>query len=143
VIVLDVNVLIAAHREDHPGHAAAAPWLENALSSPNGGVIVPDIVWTGFVRIVTNPRAFFDPSTLVEALDFLTRVCDAPAYRAVPGLSGGMEPFADVAREAGVTSRLVTDAYIAAVAMSYACPVATFDRDFRRFDGLEIVTPAA
>ncbi|MDR2374692.1 MAG: PIN domain-containing protein [Bifidobacteriaceae bacterium] len=33
---------------------------------------------------------------------------------------------------------MVTDAYIAAIALSFACPVLTFDTDFHRFDALEV-----
>lgn len=38
-------------------------------------------------------------------------------------------------------ANLVPDAYIATVAITHGCPVATFDRDFRRFDDLTVVTP--
>lgn len=143
MIVLDVNVLLAAHRRDHPHHVAAGSWLASRLADPREAVIVPDLVWVGFIRIAMNPRAFNEPSTLEQASAFVLDVCQAPGYKAVAGVGDGIGLFLDVCREAVVSSRLVTDAYIAAVARAYACPVATFDRDFRRFDGLATLTPSA
>jgi predicted nucleic acid-binding protein len=58
VIVLDVSVLLAAHRRDHPHHVAAGSWLANRLADPREAVIVPDLVWVGFIRIAMNPRVF-------------------------------------------------------------------------------------
>ena len=42
-------------------------------------------------------------------------------------------------RDAGASADLVTDAYIAAAAISLGATVVTFDRDFRRFDGLSVL----
>ncbi|MDR0417426.1 MAG: PIN domain-containing protein [Propionibacteriaceae bacterium] len=141
MIVVDVNVLVAAHVQAHVHHEAAHAWLAAALSDPGSGVMAPDLVWVGFLRIVTNPRVFSEPATLAEASDFVRRVRAAPGYLAVPGLADGLDRFLEVCRAAETPSGLVTDAYIAAVARAHACPVATFDRDFRRFDGLAVVTP--
>ena len=45
--------------------------------------------------------------------------------------------------EAQVSGPLVTDAALAALALEQGAALATTDRDFRRFDELEIVNPAA
>ena len=37
--------------------------------------------------------------------------------------------------------RLVVDAYLAALASEYGATVVTFDRDFARFDGVEVLRP--
>jgi hypothetical protein len=39
---------------------------------------------------------------------------------------------------AGTAGHLTTDAHIAAVAIEHGATVGTFDRDFRRFAGLEV-----
>jgi toxin-antitoxin system PIN domain toxin len=142
VIVVDVNVLLAAHLRRHPLHEPARGWLARALSDPNQAVVVPELVWVGFIRIGTNPRVFEVPSTMAEAVSFSRGVIAAPSYRAVPGLGGDLESLFKLCLDGPLSPRLVTDAYIAAVGLAYACPVATFDRDFRRFDGLELVTPS-
>ncbi|UJP10330.1 PIN domain-containing protein [Microbacterium sp. KUDC0406] len=142
MIVVDVNVLIAAFRQDHPHHDVALPWLSQALSGSDD-IVVPDAVWTGFLRIVTLPGAFRVPSRLDEASAFIHDVVSAGAYLTAAPLIDGATHLVALCIETQATGNLVPDAYIASVALGYDCPVATFDRDFRRFDGLRIITPAA
>ena len=141
MIVLDVNVLLAVYRADHPHHDAVRPWFDRTLV-PGADIVVPDLVWVGFLRIVTNSHVFEVPSTLAEALSFLDAVTGAPAYASVPGLRGTWDVMRELATEADARGNLVPDAYIAAVAMTHGAPVATMDRDFRRFTGLKIIDPA-
>ena len=141
MIVIDVNVLLAAFRQDHDRHAHARPWLERVLSEGQE-VVIPDAVWIGFVRIATNRAIFSVPATAAEAFEFVSSVTSAAGYRVMPGLTEGLALFARVCLEAEASGNLVPDAYIASVARAYACPVASFDRDFRRFDELEIIVPA-
>lgn len=49
--------------------------------------------------------------------------------------------FRDTVLDSDAWGNLIPDAYLASVARAHAVPVASFDRDFRRFDGLEIVVP--
>ncbi|MDR1427104.1 MAG: PIN domain-containing protein [Bifidobacteriaceae bacterium] len=143
MFVVDVNVLVAAHRADHPNHPDATAWIEAALARPDADVMVPDLVWVGFVRIVINRRIFPVASTLGDAAAFVDAVTGAPGYRPIAGLLAGIRPFLDLCQHAGASADLVPDAYIAAVAQRFACPVVTFDRDFRRFDGLPSIIPTA
>jgi predicted nucleic acid-binding protein len=64
-----------------------------------------------------------------------------PTYRSIPGLSGGVGPLFDLMAPSDSRGNLVTNTYIAAVARQHRATVATFDRDFRRFDDLALVTP--
>lgn len=141
MIVLDVNVVLAAFRADHPHHPAARPWLEATLEAGTG-IIVPDFVWVGFVRLVTNTHIFEMPSTPAEAFEFVEAVCGAPSYAGIPGLSDGLPMFRETVLDSDAWGNLVPDAYLASIARAYATPVASFDRDFRRFDGLEVIVPA-
>jgi len=141
VILLDVNVVLAAFRQDHAHHALARPWLERTIST-GAGLLVPDAVWVGFVRLVTNSHIFEVPSTPAEAFDFVDAVRASPGYAKVAGLDD-LQTFRDTALGADAWGNLIPDAYLAAVALSHAVPVASFDRDFRRFDGLTIVVPGS
>lgn len=141
MIVADVNVVVAAFREDHPHHEVARAWLERTLTGSQS-LIVPDLVWVGFTRIVTNGHIFDPPAPLSAAFEFVDAVCSAPRYVAVAGLSDGIARFQRAAEESEASGNLVPDAYIAAIAFSHAASVASFDRDFRRFDGLRIVVPS-
>lgn len=139
MIVIDVNVLVAAFLRDHPHHDRALPYLTGVLTDDE--VVVPDAVWSGFLRIVTNPRIFDRPATATAATDFVRSVCGSARYRNAPGLTDGIEPFLRLLVDADAAADLVPDAYIASVAFAHGCAVASFDRDFRRFDGLRLVSP--
>jgi toxin-antitoxin system PIN domain toxin len=141
MIVVDVNVLLAAHREDHPRHPAAKPWLEAALSRSAPGITVPDLVWVGFIRVATNRRVFDPPSGAKDVIAFVKGVTRAPGYLASAGLRGGLGSFLELVETSGALANLVPDAYIAAHALAMGAAVATFDTDFHRFAGLELVSP--
>lgn len=57
MILLDVNVLVYAHREDAPDHRAYLSWLEDLINSDQAYGL-SDIVLSGFIRIVTHPKVF-------------------------------------------------------------------------------------
>lgn len=140
MIVLDVNVLLAAFRSDHPHHALAHPWLSDLLGGYDD-VVVPDPVWVGFLRIATHPSVFAEPSTLDDAAAFIRDATSAPAYLTAAPFAESASRLVALCLASQATGNLLPDAYIASIALGYDCPVATFDRDFRRFDGLTIVTP--
>ena len=142
MIVLDVNVLLAAFRADHAHHPLARPWLESTLSSGTP-ILVPDFAWVGFVRLVTNIHIFEVPSTPAEAFEFVDSICSMPSYTGIPGLSDGLTAFRELVLESDAWGNLIPDAYLASVARAHAAPIASFDRDFRRFDGVEIIVPGA
>jgi toxin-antitoxin system PIN domain toxin len=75
VILPDVNVLVYAHRRDASRHEAYRAWLEEAVSGP-APYGLSDLVLSGFVRIVTHPRVFVDPTPLAEALAFVRSIRD-------------------------------------------------------------------
>jgi uncharacterized protein len=140
MMVADVNIMVAAFRLDHPHHAVVRSWFDRQLVSAES-LVVPDLVWTGFVRIVTSKRIFTIPATIDDALEFVNAVRYQPNYMAVPHLPEVLDVFSDVCRTQQVAGNLVTDAYIAAVALSLGAPVVTLDRDFRRFESLKIIEP--
>lgn len=140
MILLDVNVVVAAFRGDHPHHDRVRPWLTRTLdlSIP---LAVPDVVWVGFVRLSTNSRLFPVASTIDETLAFARALVAQPGDVHLGGRRDGIEPFVQMVGEASAGANLTTHAYVAAVASAWAADIATFDRDFRRFDGLRIIEP--
>ncbi len=136
MIVVDVNVLVAAHLSQHPHHAVAHPYLTRAVTHDT--VLVPDVVWSGFLRIATNVRIFERPASISDAVGFVRSIAAAPGYRHIGGLVDGIEPFLALSLASSASANLIPDAYIAAIAIAHDATVATFDRDFRRFDGLRI-----
>lgn len=141
MIVLDVNVLIAAFRTDHEQHDVVRSWLQRTIARTV--IVVPDLVWIGFLRIVTNARVLVSPDSIEDALGFHDALVAHPAYRSPSPMKPGWPEFRRLAVDARAVGNLVPDAYIAAVADELACPVASMDRDFRRFDQVRLVDPAS
>lgn len=133
--LLDVNVLVYAHRRDAPRHAECRRWVDGLLrgDEPFG---VNDHVLSGVLRVVTHPRVFDPPSPLEKALAFIGEVRNHPSC--VPVLPGPRhwEIFLDLCRKAGARGNLVPDAYFAALAIESGCEWVTTDRDYSRFPGL-------
>lgn len=50
MLVLDVNVLLAAHREDHPNHRTVRPWFDQLIAGEDQ-FAVPVMIWASFLRL--------------------------------------------------------------------------------------------
>jgi uncharacterized protein len=138
VIVIDVTVLIALFRRQHEHHDAARRWWDESSRS-RISLTVPDLVWVGFLRIVTNRRIFDDPDDFAEAWLFTQALTSHPTYVAPAAGPRQLDGFAELCLEARCVGELITDAYIAAFARGLGAEVATFDRDFRRFRDLRVL----
>lgn len=140
LLLLDVNVVVAAHRDDHRHYAVAGSWFQGVLAGTEP-FAVPAVVWASFLRLATNRRIFDPPTPLADAFAFLEATCAQPHYLA---LEPGPEHFRLLRRmcvEADATADLVPDAVIAAIAFEHGAVVASLDRDFARFPAIAYVTP--
>ena len=61
MMLLDVNILVNAHRKDAPHHALLRGWLEDLINGDQAYGIA-DIVLSGFLRVVTHTAIFNPPS---------------------------------------------------------------------------------
>jgi toxin-antitoxin system PIN domain toxin len=128
-------VLVYAYRRDASDHPRFHAWLDQLAAAPSS-FGYSDIVLSGFVRVVTNPRVFASPTPLEQALAFADDVRTRP--NAVPVEPGPRHwsIFEDLCRRAGARGNLVTDAFLAALAIESGSEWITADRDFARFPGL-------
>jgi toxin-antitoxin system PIN domain toxin len=143
MLLLDINVVLAAHRDDHPHYAAVRSWFDDLL---RGGepFTVPDVVWGSFLRLATNRRIFEVPTTRVDAFAFLEAVRGQPGH--VPVVPGDrhLVLLRRVCDDADATGDLIPDALLAALALEHGCEIATLDRDFARFPSVRHrLVPAA
>jgi toxin-antitoxin system PIN domain toxin len=135
LILPDVNVLVYAHRQDSTRHADYRDWLNQILRS-DAAFGISDLVLSGFLRVVTHPRIFGDPTPLHIAMEFVASVRDHPnAVTLAPG-ERHWDIFQRVCREANAKGNLVADAYLAALAIETGAEWITTDRDYARFSGL-------
>ncbi|HEX7740766.1 MAG TPA: TA system VapC family ribonuclease toxin [Marmoricola sp.] len=135
--VVDVNVLVALFVEDHPHHGAASAWWDEVVSTGEP-FTVPEIVWMGFARLMTSGRTPIAPVDFATAWEFAAAVMAQPMHTRFATDPRTLEEFAELNQQARAKGNLVTDAYIAACAATYGATVVTFDRDFRKFDGVKV-----
>jgi uncharacterized protein len=141
VILPDVNVLVYAYRREAEDHDAYATWL-TTLVAGRDELALADHCLTAFLRIVTNPRVFTDPAPAAEALTFVDRLRRARRGRPMTATPATWDVLAGhIAQDRGIRGNLVPDAYLAALAVSHGCRLATADRGFARFAGLEFFNP--
>ncbi len=68
MIALDTNILVYAHREDSPWHAAAYRAL-GTLAEGSSPWAIPWPCLHEFLAVVTHPRIYDPPTPLALALD--------------------------------------------------------------------------
>ena len=135
MILVDVNVLVYAHRRDASEHARYRKWLESNLNAERA-YGMSDLVLSGFLRVVTHPRIFQEPTPQVAALAFASEVRARPNCVSMTPGPRHWEIFTGLVSESGAKGNLVPDAYLAALAIESGSDFITTDRDFARFQGL-------
>jgi uncharacterized protein len=139
MLILDVNILLAAHRTDHPLHATVRPWFDTLLAS--GGTFgLPRSVCASMLRIATSRRVFGVPTRLDDAFEFLDALVAQPGHVAAEPGPRHLALLRRMCQEADATGDLVPDAVLVAVAVEYGAAVASLDRDFARFP-VEYIRP--
>ena len=124
-----------AHREDARDHDRYRAWLEDLLASGQSFGIA-DLVLSGFIRIVTHPRIFREPTPLDVALAFAGEIRDRPNCVAVNPGKRHWSIFGELCLTSGARGNLVPDAWLAAIAIESGSEWITTDRDYARFTGL-------
>ena len=133
--LIDVNVLVYAHRQDSPDHDAHLLWLENVVNGDQA-YGVSEHVLAGFLRVVTHPSVFDPPSSLNDALNFAIQLRNQPNAVSVGPGPRHWDIFTRLCRESGATGNLIPDAFLAALAIETGSEWVTTDRGFGRFGGL-------
>ncbi len=129
----DVNVLVAASRADHVHHAAAASWLREARHEAQRGrrLDLLPMVAAGFLRLVTHPKVFPDPTPSKLALDFVDTLLQSPGV-GMTTLGEEWPAVHQLCRSKSLAGNAIPDAWIAATVKSKGLHLVTFDRDFSR-----------
>lgn len=140
--VPDINALVYAHRGDLAPHERYRAWLHETLNGVSSYGVV-DVVVLGFVRLVTSPRIFREPTPLADALAF----ADVFRHRshAIPVGPGPRHwsIFDGLCGKISAKGGDITDAYLAALAIEHGHELVTEDAGFRRFPGLRTSKPAS
>lgn len=129
----DVNVLVAASRSDHPHHAPARHWLQQALSAAGKGSVISlqPMVVASFLRLITHARIFVNPTPIGEALGFLDALLSAPGVLQ-PTLGAEWPHFRRLCVEKSLRANDLPGAWLAAAVLQQSEHLVSFDADFRR-----------
>ena len=141
MILIDVNLLLYSVNRFASEHDTARAWLNERLSG-TARVGLPWASLLAFVRLASNPTVFREALTVSEAWQFVKDwlTCDT-VWIPVPGENH--RDILGLLLEAPMTSRLVPDAHLAALAIEHGLTLCSTDGDFARFPGLTWINPLA
>jgi uncharacterized protein len=137
-----VNVLIHAHRQDAPEHDRYAAWLI-ALADGTAPFALSSVTLAGFLRIVTNPRIFQPATPMDLALAFCRQLVERPTAVVLQPGARHWAIMVDLIERSNIRGAMVSDAYLAALAIEHGCQLVTSDNDFARFPRLRWRHPLA
>ena len=142
MILVDANLLLYAANRRAPEHDRARAWLDDRLN----GTVPVGLPWPSllaFVRLATNPAILRHPAATADAWRQVEEwlACE-PAWTPLPG-EAHREIVGAFLKASWMTSRLVPDAHLAALAIEHGLTLASTDGDFARFTGLRWENPLA
>lgn len=129
----DVNVLVAASRSDHPHHAVARAWLEDAIAAAKGGAsfnLMP-MVLASLLRLVTSPKIFVQPTPMPDAVRFVDAILSAPGVK-LASVGPEWPKLRQLCLEKNLAGNDLPDGWLAAAVDQNAEHLVTFDGDFKR-----------
>jgi len=137
---LDANVLVHASNEADPAHAPARALLERLASGPDLLYLFWPAVM-GYLRIVTHAAILPRPLNPMDAVDNVSGLL-ALAHVRAPGEHDGFWDLYRATAEQQTRGNAVPDAHLVALMRQHGVrTIYTRDRDFRRYDGIDVRDP--
>ena len=134
MLLLDVNILIYAFRDDMKEHPPIAAFLNELVNS--GEMFgVPEICLCSLLRIVTQ-SAFEPPSTPESVFNFCTALRSISTFMQIRPSDRHWDIFQGLFAHGKLSGKSVSDAYLAAFAIDRGDIFVTADKDFAKFPGL-------
>lgn len=141
MIAVDTNILVYAHREDSPFHAAAFRRVAQLAEAPATWAI-PWPCLHEFIAIVTHPRIYAPPTPLPRALDQVDAWLESPRLALLAKSAAHWPTLRPLLLAGRVAGPLVHDARVAALCRQHGVrELWSADRDFSRFAGFAVVNP--
>jgi uncharacterized protein len=139
--VIDVNILAYLVSQPAQLHQQVFAWWNSALL---GGEPLA-LSWTvinGFLRVVTNAKALQFPLSAEDAMERVDSWLLHPSICLISELDNHWQVLRELIQQHDITGKHVTDAHIAALAISRGATLVSCDRDFARFRQLRWENPA-
>lgn len=121
--LLDVNVLIALHDENHLNHGVSVAWFRD---NQDGGWATCPLSQNGFLRIITQPR-YTQPVSFTQARSALSGTISETNHEFWPDSVSFIDAI-DIDKAAQPKSGHLTDLYLLALAAAHGGRFVTLDR---------------
>jgi len=140
---IDVNVLLFASDSASPLHQRAAEFLAERATGPD----ILYLAWStviSYLRISTHPAIFANPLQPDEAARNAATLLRLPHVRTLAEDDGFWELYREVTKTMPTRGNDVPDAHLATLLRQHGvATLYTNDRDFRKFDFLNVRDPFA
>ena len=133
----DVNLWVYAFRADSPLHVRVRSILIDELDAREPFLFSPSAA-SSFLRLVTNPRIFKEPSEWREAWTFIDWLEAHPAAIFAPFDAVAFGIFKHLCLVAGARGNEVPDAFFAALALRHDATLLTADAGMKRWQGVDV-----
>ena len=140
MILVDANLLIYACSPNMRQYERARIWLDERLNG-FAPVALPWASLLAFIRIITNPRAFRLPASIVAAWRQVEDWLDCPQVWIPTAGENHRIVLGHLLRSGDSSANLVQDAHLAALAIENGLTLCSADSDFARFPGLRWENP--
>lgn len=139
--VVDVNILVYVVNAQDERHRQITSWWAHALRGDEA-IALPWPVIAGFLRVATNPRVFEQPLTSQEAVDDVAAWLIHPTVCTISETDGHWDAFKELITIGRISGKHVSDAHLAAMAITRNATLVSCDTDFARFRQLRWENPA-
>ena len=138
--LLDANLLLYAHTEDLPQHAATRAWIERCFADGDVfGLAWPAVV--AFLRLCTQKGVLLRPSTIEAATAMIDGWFASPQVTLVAPGPRHWSLLRHLLAAGQGTGNLVPDAHLAALALELDATLCTNDHGIARFPGVRLAFP--
>ncbi len=140
---VDVNLLLYATDASSPEHPRAQGFLQRSLAGPE----LMCLGWPtlmGYLRMATHPRIFAKPLTHAAAAGNVQAMLALPHVRALAEGEHFWRHYRLLSDAVHTRANLVPDVHLAALLREHGVTTLyTHDKDFRKFDFLDVRDPLA
>ena len=140
---LDTNILVFAEVRNSPHHERAHAILRECAHGSAAWALPWPCIYE-FLRVITHARIFHPPVSVDVALADLRAILRSPSLILLTETPDHADVMEKIVRSSAASGNLIHDAHIAALCIEHGVTeLVTGDRDFHRFEGLEVFDPFA